>query len=201
MTIKEINKLFTDKMIEYINDGYIVHSNTMGGTQGEIAKVDLVNYNKGNIIRLYMDRESKYPLEYLYIIAERIPLKKGFSKGFDKTIWNGKHEKIYEVRLIEIDYGKYYVFPDSEEYNEIKAKRKQRYEYGYRHRDTKIYFDNPKAKSIALKLIKKNPRTKTIKEKDVDCVYKHLWGFKNPKTVYYYAICKGKSYPFKVTTA
>lgn len=196
MTIKEINKLFTDKMIEYINDGYIVHSNTMGGTQGEIAKVDLVNYNKGNIIRLYMDRESKYPLEYLYIIAERIPLKKGFSKGFDKTIWNGKHEKIYEVRLIEIDYGKYYVFPDSEEYNEIKAKRRMRYERGYWQHSNKVYLYNSRAKIPALKLIKKNPRTKTIKIKDIECVYKMVWRDSRAK---YYTVCKGKCYSFKTS--
>lgn len=196
MTIKEINKLFTDKMIEYVNNGYIVNSNTMGGTQGEIAKVDLVNYSKGDIIRLYMDRESKYPLEYLYIIAERIPLKKGFSKGFDKTIWNGKHEKIYEVRLIEIDYGKYYVFPDSEEYNEIKAKRRMRYERGYWQRSNKVYLYNSRAKIPALKLIKKNPRTKTIKIKDIECVYKMF--FRDSRTKYY-TVCKGKCYSFKTS--
>jgi hypothetical protein len=196
MTIKEINKLFTDKLMEYISDGYIVNSNTMGGTQGEIAKVDLVNYSKGDIIRLYMDRESKYPLEYLYIIAERIPLKKGFSKGFDKTIWNGKHEKIYEVRLIEIDYGKYYVFPDSEEYNEIKAKRRMRYERGYWQHSNKVYLYNSRAKIPALKLIKKNPRTKTIKIKDIECVYKMVWRDSRTK---YYTVCKGKCYSFKTS--
>ena len=199
MTIKDINKLFTDKMLEYINDGYVVNTNTMGGTQGETAKVDLTNGKY--IIRLYVDIKSENLINYLHIIAERVKLTKKYKHGWDNTIWNGHNEVIFDKSFFAVDYGRYYVYVESDEYKEIKAKRKQRYEYEYRHRNTKIYFDNPKAKSIALKLVKKNPRTKTIKEKDIDCVYKHLWGFGNTKTVYYYAICKGKSYPFKVTTA
>ena len=123
---------------------------------------------------------------------------KKYKHGWDNTIWNGHNEVIFDKSFFEVDYGRYYVDVESNEYKEIKAKRKQRYEYEYRHRNTKIYFDNPKAKSIALKLIKKNPRTKTTKEKDISFVGKHLWRNKRP---YYYTVCKGKKYPFKVTTA
>lgn len=199
MTIKDINKLFTDKMLEYINDGYVVNTNTMGGTQGETAKVDLTNGKY--IIRLYIDIKSESLMSYLHIIAERVKVIKKYKRGWDNTIWNGHNEVIFDKSFFEVDYGRYYVDVESDEYKEIKAKRKKRYEYGYRHRDTKIYFDNPKAKSIALKLIKKYQRTKTIKEKDIDYVYKQVWGLGIPKIVRYYAICKGKSYPFKVTTA
>lgn len=199
MTIKEINKLFTDKMIEYVNNGYIVNTNTMGGTQGEQAMVDLTNGEY--IIRLYIDIKSESLINHLHIIAERIKMRKKFKRGWDNTIWNGDNEVIFDKSFIEIDYGRYYVDEESDEYKQIKAKRKQRYENGFRQRNTKIYFENPKAKTIALKLIKKYPRTKTIKEKDITYVYKHLWGFERTKAVYYYAVCKGKSYPFKVITA
>ena len=196
MTIKEINKLFTDKMMEYINDGYIVNTNTMGGTQGEQAMVDLTNGKY--IIRLYIDIKSESLINHLHIIAERVKMRKKFKRGWDNTIWNGDNEVIFDKSFIEIDYGRYYVDEESDEYKEIKAKRKQRYESDFRNTRNIVHFENPKAKEIALKLIKKNPRTKTTKEKDISFVGKHLWRNKRP---YYYTVCKGKNYPFKVTTA
>lgn len=196
MTIKDINKLFTDKMLEYINDGYVVNTNTMGGTQGEQAMVDLTNGEY--IIRLYIDIKSESLINHLHIIAERVKMIKKYKRGWDNTIWNGQNEVIYDKSFIEIDYGRYYVDVESDEYKEIKAKRKKRYEYDFRNVRNIIYLENPKAKEIALKLIKKNPRTKTTKEKDISFVGKHLWRNKRP---YYYTVCKGKNYPFKVTTA
>ena len=187
MTIKDINKLFTDKMMEYINDGYIVNTNTMGGTQGEQAMVDLTNGEY--IIRLYIDIKSESLINHLHIIAERVKMRKKFKCGWDNTIWNGHNEVIFDKSFIEIDYGRYYVDEESDEYKEIKTKRKQRYESDFRNTRNIVYFENPKAKEIALKLIKKNPRTKTTKVKDISFVGKHLWRNERP---YYIQYAKAK---------
>lgn len=49
----EIDSLFTKKVAEYIAAGYVINSNTMSGSQGEIGKIDL---HKGNTyIRIMLD--------------------------------------------------------------------------------------------------------------------------------------------------
>ena len=37
----DIDKIFAKLLGEYIADGYVINTNTMGGSQGEVAKVDL----------------------------------------------------------------------------------------------------------------------------------------------------------------
>ena len=40
---KDINELFTKVVNKYLAKGYVFNLNTMSGSQGEIAKVDLTN--------------------------------------------------------------------------------------------------------------------------------------------------------------
>ncbi len=43
MLRKDIENIYTDTVKEYMNKGYRIYSPTMGGSQGEIAKIDLTN--------------------------------------------------------------------------------------------------------------------------------------------------------------
>lgn len=189
MTIKDINKLFTDKMLEYINQGYTVNSSTMSGTQGELAKVDLTNGKE--IIRLYLDHRCSVKNNYLYFIAERFTGKKYLTR-FDRTIWNGNGEKVFEKRFAEVERDKYYIDENNEEYKTIKAKQADRAQFrNYCPYKTKR-INNKKADLIAYKLVKKFPKTKSIKPRDIESVTKHEY----TNRAKYYVKCKGKVYSF-----
>ena len=54
MNQNDINRAFTEKVAELLGRGYQIHPGTMGGSQGEIAHVDL--YKGDEIIRVLLDR-------------------------------------------------------------------------------------------------------------------------------------------------
>ena len=41
MLRKDIENFYTDTIKDYLNKGYRIYYSTMGGSQGEIAKIDL----------------------------------------------------------------------------------------------------------------------------------------------------------------
>lgn len=52
----DINQKFTEAVNEYLAHGYYINTNTMGGSQGEIAHIDLTNGTE--IIRVLLQRFS-----------------------------------------------------------------------------------------------------------------------------------------------
>lgn len=40
---KDIENVYTDTIKDYLNRGYRIYYSTMGGSQGEIAKIDLTS--------------------------------------------------------------------------------------------------------------------------------------------------------------
>ena len=56
MNQNDINRAFTEKVAELLSRGYQIHPGTMGGSQGEIAHVDL--YKDDEIIRVLLDRSA-----------------------------------------------------------------------------------------------------------------------------------------------
>ncbi|MBR6029405.1 MAG: hypothetical protein IKP40_09970 [Clostridia bacterium] len=55
MKRQAVDKAFTQKVAEFLNQGYIIHTNTMGGYQGEIAHVDLARGSE--ILRVLLTRD------------------------------------------------------------------------------------------------------------------------------------------------
>ena len=58
MNQNDINRAFTEKVAELLNRGYQIYPGTMGGSQGEIAHVDL--YKDDEIIRVLLDRSAGF---------------------------------------------------------------------------------------------------------------------------------------------
>ena len=56
MNQNDINRAFTEKVTELLSRGYQIHPGTMGGSQGEIAHVDL--YKGDEIIRVLLDHSA-----------------------------------------------------------------------------------------------------------------------------------------------
>ena len=56
MNQNDINRAFTEKVAELLGRGYQIYPGTMGGSQGEIAHVDL--YRGDEIIRVLLDHST-----------------------------------------------------------------------------------------------------------------------------------------------
>ena len=100
MKSAEINAIYAAKAAEFLAAGYTINTNTMNGSQGEIAKID---FRKGNeVIRLLLTSETIWGETFRTSDAiiltvgrstdERVINTKGF--GRDAIIWNDRLEVI-----------------------------------------------------------------------------------------------------------
>ena len=54
--LKEICKVYTDRLSELLADGYVLNAKTTPGTQGEYGRMDLTKDGGKTVRRIYMDR-------------------------------------------------------------------------------------------------------------------------------------------------
>ena len=182
---QEIDKKFTEKIMEYMNKGYFLYTNTMAGSQGELAKVDLTNGEE--VIRIYMDRTYvNLSDKKVFIAIGRSSHRPTYSDS--EIIWTSKLEILEKMSFVKI--GENYYVPE-EEYNEIYEKRKNRYSDNY-----KIYIFKDEAKKIVLPYLKRQPKCKSMKLSDIKEVRKET--YKNNKTneveTEYFVSAKDRTY-------
>ena len=100
MKSAEINAIYAAKVAEFLGTGYTINTNSMNGSQGEIAKID---FRKGDeVIRMMLNSETIWGENFLTADAivltigrctdERVINTKGF--GRDAIIWNNNLEVI-----------------------------------------------------------------------------------------------------------
>lgn len=161
MKATEIEKIYTDKIAEYLAKGYTINPATMCGHQGEIAKIDLKK--DGEIIRILLDRLH----EYKDLMVDGVVLKVGrntdafteLRRPFDtwNTVWN-EHLEILEQRFFyqirnEADFF-------TEDYAAYSAMRARQIEHWKNH-DNPLGgmkdFDltSPAAMEIAIRYLKR----------------------------------------------
>lgn len=171
MDITDIGKLFTQRVNEYLNKGYYYCINTMSGTQGEDAKIDLTNGK--DVVRIFVDR--KYNSDSM---LNTIEVCVGVYKGkidynsFLDIIWNNKLEPIHKDTFYEIDkHGK--VWGTKEQANEAADKRYNRRYMRLQIESSKcIDFDSDAVKKMLLPLVQyKVKGCKTAKASELS-VYK-----------------------------
>ena len=193
MNQKDINRAFTEKVTELLSRGYQIHPGTMGGSQGEIAHVDL--YKGDEIIRVLLDHSAGHgekPDGIRLIVGrntDRIRMN-----CFDKlgnTIWNNHLEILSEIEFCQI--GENY-YTDAESGRAIQEKRDAR----RRARRETIRRDLPDAfKCAALKYVQRQPRMKSCKLSDitrVTRVNRISWGKVTPALDGYEIEARGKSF-------
>ena len=193
MNQNDINRVFTEKVAELLSRGYQIHPGTMGGSQGEIAHVDL--YKDDEIIRVLLERtigRGEKPDGVRLIVGrntDRIRMN-----CFDKlgnTIWNNRLEILSEIEFCQI--GENY-YTDAETGKAIQEKRDARRRA---HRET-IRRDLPDAfKCAALKYVQRQPRMKSCKLSDVTRVTRvnrSSWGETTPALYGYEIEVRGKTF-------
>lgn len=106
MTFAEINRKYTEIISAYLANGYVINAGTMGGSQGEITKVDLTNGQ--HILRVLIKRgfctdDSCWldTLEIVVGVAEPAVLPNKGSSRYD-TVWNDKLTILREDRFYKV---------------------------------------------------------------------------------------------------
>jgi len=117
MKVAEIDREFTKRVAEWLAKGYIINSTTMGGSQGEVAKVDLTDGKE--IIRIlidgfYGDEDSDYIFHKgVEIIVGRVTENVTPHSERHDTVWNNHLEVLEETKFYkvgdccngEVEYG------------------------------------------------------------------------------------------------
>lgn len=193
----DIDKKFTNKVAEYIANGYMINPTTMSGHQGEVCKVDLIKDT--NFIRIWLNDEPvRDPNNKYYFMRARVlrVSKLGCSYrasygGFD-TIWNDGLETVEEFFFYKIDNrggqrSSWYI-EDYAQYLQCMAIHKERLSKHFFNDSLKL-IDNPKAIEIAKKYLRKR----------LGCTRIHQKFLRVEKQNSLYTICyKNKRYPLIV---
>lgn len=152
MKFCDINKRFTNLVTEYIGKGYTFNTSSMGGSQGEIANVDLTNGKE--IIRILVENFSDW---HENVEGVKIVIGKSTDRVIPhswhtfETVWNTHLEVIYTEFFYKIGRrGNYYgTKEEAEVARNIGRERYKRREI--RHTE---YFPNDKAKAIAERVVR-----------------------------------------------
>lgn len=168
ITTKDINAAITAEMLSYINQGYRISMNTMGGTQGAVARVDLTNGNE--TIRITLDHGYDYGSwdcedsgEYLELTVSKYDCP----EDKDTILWDDRGETISSHRwfVIECNDGKYAAC-EWEDGMEVKSLRHAR--RAHRH----MTHDGVISVARALPSIRKHAGYKRTKASDVTSITK-----------------------------
>ena len=177
---KDIEKMYTDTIKKYMDKGYRIYYSTMGGHQGEVAKIDLTNDKE--VIRILLDNRTEIfnhmILEYLIIVVGR-NTDKLWGNSFSDIIWNEHLELISEIRFYKIGRNNNHFFGTKQEAIDAHIKNNQRFDYSKYYNRKEIIFSD-KAKMIALPFIKRQRKCKSVTLKQIDEV---------KKVIYYNCIC------------
>ena len=179
MFFKDIEAMYTAKVAEYLANGYIINAGTMRGSQGEIAKIDLRKDDE--VIRILLDTHSTWDGDFVNLVVGRntCTLIRG-----NETIWNNKLEIIEEHDFAKAgndrgDKPCYYVPAD--ENQAIQKKREAR----WTARNRKLISEmNDRAKQIALKYVKRQPRCSRCTIHNIISFQRRIDNGRNRYTVY-----------------
>ena len=172
MKAYEIEKIYTDKISEYLKKGYTINPGTMAGHQGEISKIDLKK--DGEIIRIMLDnthcwdRDEDCEVEGVTLIIGRAKEAAQSTRPFDtwQTVWNNELDPI-ETRLFYQPRNNADFFTeDFEAYKAMKAKQHARWQRRDHFGDIKFdKITGIKATEIAYRYLKRvTGKSRIIKE-------------------------------------
>lgn len=176
MKKQDIRRIYTEKVTELLNQGWTIFPDTMNGSQGEIAHIDLTDGNE--IRRVLLERDTHWEREEGGYWGDVIRLTVGragkdtwVGQTWDGTVWNNRLEPIFQIEWAWLGSRRcsdWYV--SLEEGRAAHQKQLER----YRNREDRTnYTDLPDAcKSAALRWVWKQPRMKTCRLEEIEKVRK-----------------------------
>lgn len=175
----DINRKFTAAVNSYLARGYILNSSTMGGSQGEIASIDLTNGTE--IIRVLLNGFSDYKEMVtdggIELIVGRVTDDVHPNKAAEyRTVWNNRLEVISSEKFYKLSGNR-----DDEPFygteDEAKVAMEKRFDRYKRRRTNSAPEDvTDKAALIVENYIRENFGVKRVKTDDIK-VTKHNGAF------------------------
>ncbi len=173
MKKQDIRNAYTRKVTEFLNQGYTIFPDTMNGSQGEIAHIDLSNGSE--IIRVLLERSTHWERGEGGYVGDTIRLTVGRAGSdtwvgdrWDGTVWNNRLEPLFQIEWawvtdrIEGDW-----YTDMNEGRRIAALRWERYKAKHPER---VEVLGDAYKSTALRWLRKQPKMKTCRLEDIEQV-------------------------------
>jgi hypothetical protein len=134
INFNQINQRFTNEVLCYINKGYVISTNTMGGTSGECATyVDLVNpADKSYLLRVWKERVRTSSNEYVVLIQiNKYTKEDGYEIDRYSALYSDDGAVVNKIKYYEINRQKG-IFTDSkEEFEGILCKQNERFTRKY----------------------------------------------------------------------
>ena len=196
MKKQDIRNIYTQKVTELLNQGYTIFPDTMGGSQGEIAHIDLTDGFQ--ILRVLLERglcwshiEDGFHGDMVTLTIGRAGADTWVSEHWDGTIWNNRLEKIFEISWAEISghgEGWYIELDDAARIGHIRMERYRARATGTRKELGDAY------KSAALRWVKRQPRMKTCRLEDIEKM-ERVWNDEGKRS--FQITAKGKRYTIR----
>ncbi len=173
MKKQDIRNAYTRKVTEFLNQGYTIFPDTMNGSQGEIAHIDLSNGSE--IIRVLLERSTHWERGEGGYVGDTIRLTVGRAGSdtwvgdrWDGTVWNNRLEPLFQIEwawVTDRTEGDWYT--DMNEGRRIAALRWERYKAKHPER---VEVLGDAYKSTALRWLRKQPKMKTCRLEDIEQV-------------------------------
>ena len=203
MKFEQINRRFTEKVAEMLSQGYIMNATTMGGSQGEIAKVDLTDGKK--IIRVMLSTEHDWErIGDRFYTFDKVILTVGTntdkvrihgSDRFCDTIWNQHLADITTEEFYQIGRrGNWYGTKEEAVAQQDKAMERLDLEKGVKD------ITSEAAARIVLPFIRRQPRCKSVTVSDIEKIEKKVMYFydeRDSRPVKYIVTARGHRYTLK----
>ena len=193
MNQNDINCAFTEKVTELLDRGYQIYPGTMGGSQGEIAHIDL--YKGDEIIRVLLDRMSGYgekPDGIRLVVGRNTDhIRMNCFDTLGNTIWNNHLELLSEIEFCQIGEN-YYTDVETGKVIQEKRDTRQTARWESIRRNLSDVF-----KCAALKYVQRQPQMKSCKLSDITRVARVnrcSWGKATPALYCYEIEARGKTF-------
>ena len=195
MKFNDIESIMTAKVAEYIAWGYTLSTGTMSGSQGEVAKVDIVKNKR--VVRIMLTRENRYDDNGCYFAltltvgCHTLPK----ARSFDRIIWNRDLEVIERREFFSVDIDANNFTENRDDLIEQHKKQMQR----WRNRNARCKLSLSKditseaAKAIVLPFIRRQNRCKRAKVEDIESVIRFIPS-SSAKMHYAITLRNGKTY-------
>ena len=166
MTKQAIRTAYTQKVTELLNQGYTLYPDTMNGTQGELAHIDLARGTE--IVRVLLTQECAFRgflRNNIVLTVGRATAEPGLG-SWHRTVWNQRLEVLSQQSWAEVsDRGEgWYIDPEAG--SQIEEKRRRRYpnqpQFGVIHTVKGGAFH-----TWAVAWVRRQPRMKSCKPEDV----------------------------------
>lgn len=160
MKKNDIRSIYTQMVSELLAKGYQIHPETMGGSQGEMAHIDLTNGSE--ILRVLIETRGGFGDCYGDILTIRVGrCTEEIGRNWH-IIWNNKLETLSEIKLAKISDTFYTTPEEGARMADLRWNRWCTRKCSDRKEVGDAY------KSIALRWLRRQPRMKSCKLEDID---------------------------------